>query len=171
MKGKGNSLQVVGDPDMTLGVVGNPTSLLSSRGSQIDGKSVGKLSDGQRLSHHQQSQKSGGSLLDRFRSKSKKENKNPKHTTQLMENDLVNIIYVEKGAKAPSTVQELVQLDKYVVLPKQSMLPPLPPAGGPNRNDGVIVAGGDLRVMRVVKPSQQQMKNKGKKIYFVGGVP
>ena len=51
--------------------------------------------------------------------KLKKENKKPpRHITQLLENDLVNIVYVEPGSKPPSKVQDLIQQDKFVVVPK-----------------------------------------------------
>ena len=38
----------------------------------------------------------------------KEHNQNKKNVTQLLENEVVNIIYLEKGSKAPSKVKELV---------------------------------------------------------------
>ena len=88
----------------------------------------------------------------------KEHNQNKKNVTQLLENEVVNIIYLEKGSKAPSKVQELVQQDKFVVVPKVQMAP-------------TFLRGefNDQRILRVVKPSQEQQQQKGnKKIFFVG---
>jgi hypothetical protein len=40
-----------------------------------------------------------------------------------METDLVNIIYVEPGGKAPSTVKDMLQQNAFVVLPKNIAAP------------------------------------------------
>jgi len=83
---------------------------------------------------------------------------NKKNVTQLLENEVVNIIYVERGSKPPTKVQELVQQDKFVVVPKVHMAP-------------TFMRGefSDQRILRVVRPSQEQLEQKGtKKIFFVG---
>jgi glycerol-3-phosphate responsive antiterminator len=62
----------------------------------------------------------------------------------------VNIVYVEPGSEAPQQVKDMVQQQKFLVLPK-----------------GMIDT--EKPIMRVIRASKQQQLKKGKKqIYFVG---
>jgi hypothetical protein len=95
-----NSKGVI-DQDVTLGIGHKDTIANTSRhsaGSSNRFKTQGGNSSG---------------LTSFFRSKNdngKQGKSNPvKVTKQLMETDLVNIIYVEPGSKPPSTVKELLQ--------------------------------------------------------------
>lgn len=85
--------------------------------------------------------------LETTTGKSKKPKREKKEIQQLLENDLVNIVYIEKGSQAPTKVQELVQQEKFVVVPKVQLAP-------------TFMRGehGDQRIMRVVKPSQDQLQ-------------
>ena len=80
-----------------------------------------------------------------FSTNSKSSKKKPvdlRQTTQLLENDVVNIVYVEPGAEPQNQIKDLIQHQKYLVLPKTGLV------------------NADQKFMRVVRGPKNDPKQK-----------